>query len=182
MMTTKMLSSRYCDACGNHGLEEREDLGPGVLECSLCGQLAGDDVEVNRILLRREARDRGMGEESFQLVVELNALPGVAVRRASDGDPFEGTWPRIEMECDRRGVRQLGYLLRSLTLHKRELRFPWTLTLGLHDGLRYVLGPDFQASPTHVSPGMIEDACADLQRLTDFVAADMRLSWWRDRS
>jgi hypothetical protein len=168
-----------CEACGNHSLEPLHESGAEALECSICGAVTGDDSAVNRILLGREAQARGFGVQIYPLARELDELGGVAVRQAEDGDSWAMTFPRIAMTCDKRGVRQLQQLMRSLALHQRDLRIRWVLQLELGDHLLYVLKPDFQAPPAQVAPQQIEDAIADSLRLGEFVAADRRLSWWK---
>lgn len=168
-----------CEACGNHALEPIQENGAEALACSMCGAVTGDDEAVNTILIGREAKSRGFGRLIYPLARELESLPGIRVRKAEDGDSWAMTFPRVAMQCDKRGVRQLGMLLRCLSLHRRELLTRWVVQLVLAEELLHVLKPDFQSPPQQVPPLRIEDAVQDGIRLAAFVAADRHLSWWK---
>ncbi len=174
-----MRNEYACESCGNHSLEPFGKSGSELLECSICGAITGDDGEVSRVLLEREAKERGFGQRIYPLVRELEALPGLRVRKAVDGDSWAMTFPQVGMQCDKRGVRQLAMLLRCLALHQRELSCRWVVQLDLAEELLYVLKPDFQALPAQVPAQRVDDAGQDSEQLGVFVAADRHLSWWK---
>ncbi len=169
-----------CEECGHRGLQESLEAGVRVLECPLCGGLGGDDEAVNRVLLAREAGERGFSLDLFLLVRELEACRGIRVVTAEDGDAWRGSWPRVEMEVDRKGLRQLSFLLRTLQIHRRELELSWRIELQLSPSglLVHTLRPDFWSPPGRLTPEDLERAERDVSTLARVVSLDRGLDWW----
>src|SRR5688500_9600765 len=128
-----------CDECGGSSWVPLRAESAGVLECALCGALAGDDAAVTDVLLAREAREKGFDPQVYPLVRTLARIPRVRVVRATAGDPDRGTWPVLFLAVEEKGLRALEKIAKSLALHSRELRLHWRLEVEFQERLLFLL-------------------------------------------
>ena len=144
----------------------------------LCGALSGDDAEVSRVLLAREAKEKGIDPEVYPLVRTLGRISRVSVLRAGAGDPARGTWPVLVLAVEEKGLRSLEKIAKALVLHGRHLRLHWVLEAEFQERLVFVLKPGLVRSPGEPGAREVLDARADLQTIQRLVERDMGLAWW----
>jgi hypothetical protein len=167
-----------CSECGNYSLKPRSHDGATVLECQLCGAIAGTGAAVAQLQAVQEARAAGVDPPVFGLVRALGRLDGLHVDDSDGGDRQRHTLPFVRLVVlDGRGLVQLENLCKSLQLSARSLGLPWLLEVDYRDSLGFVLQPRLgRIAP---SDAQVVAAQADLQALQRAVERDVRLSWWR---
>ncbi len=166
-----------CNECGNTSMVARQIDGVSVLECELCGAVAGSPAAVRRVLDARAARESGIAPMVFGVVRALRAL-GLHVDRSDEGDRARGRWPYVSWQLvDARGIVQVENLTKSLLLSARALAVPWMIEVEFRDVLVFVLRPRVgSAEPAETDVAAAQSDLAILQRAID---RDSRLSWWR---
>ena len=168
-----------CDECGGLAWTPLREEGREVLECSLCGALAGDDADVTEVLLARQARERGLEPVVYPLVQVLEKVPRLRIVRASAGHPDRCIWPVVFLSTEgEKGLRAIERLAKSLTLHSRELRLHWFLEVEFQERLLFLLQPRLFRAPAQVLERDVLDAWDDLRTLARLLDMDMKLAWW----
>ncbi len=148
-------------------------------ECGLCGALQGDDADVARALVVREAEERGYHPAIYPLVLQLNKIEGLTVLRAEAGDPSLVTWPYVQMGIARGVERSLENLAKSLALSNANSDVHWVLELEYQHQLVVTLKPRFHRVPAQIGSAEVIKARADLTRICQNLQRDVYLSWWR---
>ena len=170
-----------CEECGNRALGAVEVDGVALLQCSLCGALSGDDAAVTRVLLAREARERGYDPLVYPLVLALDRIDGLRVTRASAGSPAQRVWPFVQMHgLDGRALLGLENLSKSLALGAAGSRgLHWVVEVEFQARLTFTLKPRFHRDTDRIDEAAVVQAQRDLARLCANLERDIRLSWWR---
>ncbi|MEZ5965337.1 MAG: hypothetical protein R3F56_16005 [Planctomycetota bacterium] len=170
-----------CDECGNRSLVAVERDGASVLECEMCGALAGDDASVARVELAREAHDRGFDPIVYPLVRAVERRLGLRVARASAGTPAQRTWPFVQMHGgDAKVLTAIENLVKSLALAAAGSGgVHWVVEVEYQARLTFTLKPRFHRDPERIDAVMVQAAQHDLQRLCANLERHAHLSWWR---
>jgi hypothetical protein len=170
-----------CDECGNRALAAVEIEGQKLLECALCGALAGDDRTVAQVLLLREARERGYDAAVYPLVCALDKIAGLRVTRAGAGQPAQRVWPFVQMHgVDGRALLGLENLSKSLALGAAGSGgLHWVVEVEYQHRLTFTLKPRFHRDTEHIDEAAVLRAQQDLARVCANLERDMHLSWWR---
>lgn len=170
-----------CDECGNRAVVSVERDGVAVLECSLCGALAGDDEAVVRVQLAREARERGYDPLVYPLVRILDRIAGLRVARAGAGVPAQRVWPFVQMHTtDGRALVGVENLVKSLALAAAGSGgLHWVVEVEFQTRLTFTLKPRFHRDTDRIDAAVVVQAQRDLERLRANLERHMRLSWWR---
>ncbi len=170
-----------CDECGNRALAAVELEGVALLECELCGSLAGDDLAVGQVLLVREARERGYDPLVYPLVRALDRIAGLRVTRAGAGDKEQRVWPFVQMHgVDGRALIALENLTKSLALAAaRSGGLHWVVEVEYQARLTFTLKPRFHRDTDRIDAAAVGQAQRDLARVCENLERDMHLSWWR---
>jgi hypothetical protein len=168
-----------CDECGGSAWTPLREEGHDLLECTLCGALAGPDLAVTEVLLARQARERGVEPVVFPLVQVLEKVPRLHIVRASAGHPIRRIWPVVFLSTEgEKGLRAIERLAKSLALHSRDLRLHWFLEVEFQERLLFLLQPRLFHAPAQVGEQDVLDAQHDLGVLARLLDMDMKLQWW----
>ena len=170
-----------CDECGNRALAGVELEGVALLQCALCGALAGDDASVSRVRLVREARERGYDPLVYPLVCALDRMGGLRVARAGAGHAEQRVWPFVQMQgVDPRALTALENLSKSLALGATGSGgLHWVIEVEFQARLTFTLKPRFHRDTDRIDEMAVTRAQRDLARLCQNLERDMHLSWWR---
>src|SRR5262245_53604608 len=167
-----------CESCGSQRVVARAVEGVEILECELCGELAGDDQAVGLVTSRREARERGFDPAIYPLVTALERVPTFKVVAAEAGRPERSEYPFVFLRLSAAGLVHIERLLTSLEMANRETRRRWVVEATLQRGLLFALRPRFWKQVAEITPQDIDDARSDLAVLGRVLARDVRLPWW----
>jgi len=168
-----------CDECGSDVLEAVRIEGVEVVECSLCGALSGSDDAVTRVLVAREAREKGIDPAIYPLVLTLGKIPGLQVVMADIGDAERLVWPFVQLApTDQRSWRGVESLLKSLALSARGQQVHWVVEVEYQHRLVLTLKPRFHRDVTRITAEVVVTAQRDLDRIRTHLEAHMSLSWW----
>ena len=167
-----------CDACGSRNVAPREIDGFRLLECSLCGELHGDDEAIARVKELRAGRERGLEDEVIPLVAVLESAEVFKIVQATAGNPRRNASPHLIFRLTKNDTTYLERLLRSLEHANRDTNLRWLVELSLQHGIVYILRPRFWKSPSDLAPEDIEVARKDLATLAQRLRRDLGLSWW----
>lgn len=166
-----------CPECGNSDMRVRLVRGAPVHECRLCEARFGDRTVLDELADAEEAAARGVPEAIWPLVRALEALPGLLVREAHDGDVPRGTLPAVAIgAASATALGSLENLAKSLQLGAGGLQCRWRLAVEYRRDLVFVLAP-VAAAP--VTAAALAAAHEDLGQLRRNVERDQRLGWWR---
>jgi hypothetical protein len=166
-----------CSECGNRAVAARQYDGHSVLECELCGALAGSPGAVRAVLDARAARERGVDPAAVPLVRVLGDLRGLRIDAHGGGDRGQGVLPFVAFQLvDAGGLLQLENLGKSLQLAVRTSELDWTIELEPGPALTFALRPRLPAPATAQA---VAAAQQDLATLARAIERDSRLSWWR---
>jgi hypothetical protein len=167
-----------CDACGSRRLEPRVVEGVELRVCALCDALHGDDAAIERVELRREARERGYDPDVYGLVRALERVPTFGVAGAEAGDEVRHEYPFVFLRLAPGGLVHMERLLTSLEMANRETKRRWVVETTLQRGLLFVLRPRFWKRVSEITAADIHDARLDLEVLARTLARDTALPWW----
>ena len=167
-----------CSECGNNSLTPRLHEGHNVMECDLCGAIAGGSVAVATIERAREAEQEGIDASVFAVQRAIGRLDGVRVTESHGGDRNRRRLPFVRwLALDSRGIVQLENLAKSLRLSSTSMSMSWTLEVDYHSTVEFVLTP--RAATTRPREADVALAQADLLVLGRTLDRDVRLAWWR---
>lgn len=145
-----------------------------VLECELCGALAGDPASIRRAQDARRAEAAGIDAALYPLVRVLSTFPGLVVRDCGmrrDGEDM----PFVEINLSGpAGLLQVENVAKSLRLQPPGL--PWTISVEYRDALAFVLTVLPGASSNE---GVAAALRRDLEVMPQSLERHSRLSWWR---
>lgn len=168
-----------CDECGSDRLEAVRIEGVSVEECSLCGALSGNDDAVSRILIAREARERGIDPGIYPLVLALGKIAGLQVLMADIGDSERLVWPFVQLvPADHQSWRGVENLTKSLALSARGQDVHWVVEVEYQHRLVLTLKPRFHRDVARITPELVAAAQRGLERIRKNLEAHMVLSWW----
>lgn len=167
-----------CSECGNRSVTPRLHEGHSVLECDLCGALAGASVAVATIESAREADQEGVDAPVFAIQRAIGRLDGLRVTESHGGDRTRRRLPFVRWQAlDPRGIVQLENLAKSLRLSAASTSMAWTVEVDYQSTVEFVLTP--RAATTRPREADVALAQADLLVLSRAIERDVRLSWWR---
>ena len=168
-----------CDECGSDLLEAVRIEGIEVEECSLCGALSGDDDAVSRVLVAREAREKGIDPGIYPLVLVLGKISGLQVLAADFGDAERLVWPFVQLAPhDAKSWRGVENLMKSLALSARGQDVHWVVEVEYQHRLMLTLKPRFHRDVTRITAELVVAAQRGLERIRANMEAHMGLSWW----
>lgn len=168
-----------CDECGSDLLESVRVEGIEVEECALCGALSGDDDAVSRVLVAREAREKGIDPRIYPLVLSLGKITGLQVLMADIGDPERLIWPLVQLApAGDKSWRGVENLMKSLALSARGQEVHWVVEVEYQHRLILTLKPRFHRDVARITPELVVAAQRGLERIRASLEAHMGLSWW----
>lgn len=169
-----------CHECGGDRVVAVRLDGEGVNECGLCGALSGDDGAVTRVLIAREAREKGIDPAIYPLVLALDKIAGLHVVTAAAADPQQLTWPFVQIApTDGSHSKGVENLVKSLALSARGEVVHWVVEVEYQSQLVLTLKPRFHRDVAGITPELVLAAQASLNRVRVNLEAHMQLSWWR---
>jgi hypothetical protein len=170
-----------CDECGTRNLAPVVLEGLRVLECGLCGALAGDDHAVSRLLHIREARESGIHPDVYPLIRVLGKILHFTVVSSHGGDAEARVWPFVQMGIEHPdAIGGLENLAKSLAMSARGHDIHWVIEVEYRHRLVFTLKPRFHRDPDRIGPDLVRAARADMERIRRNLERDMRLGWWRE--
>ncbi|MDP6929921.1 MAG: hypothetical protein QF412_09500 [Planctomycetota bacterium] len=171
---------RECDECGSSNVSAVSIEGMAIWQCGLCDAIAGDDAAVARVLLIREAQERGIHVAAYPLVVALDRIEGFKVVACGAGDPEQISWPFVQMSLSGpSALVGLENLTKSLALSAHEGGVHWVVEVEIQTSMLFTLKPRFHRDMKRISSQEVLAVRKDLERLGANLERDMALSWWR---
>jgi hypothetical protein len=168
-----------CDECGSGRLVPLRIEGVDVEECALCGALSGRDDAVSRVLLAREAREKGIDPGIYPLVLTLSRIDGLQVVGADFGEPERLVWPFVQLAPVGAGaLRGVESLVKSLALTARGQEVHWVVEVEFQSRLLLTLKPRFHRDVAKITPQLVAAAQRSLERIRANLEVHMALSWW----
>ena len=110
------MNGDVCESCGSHQVRPATVAGFAVEECDLCGHVQGDDDQVAKLAVHREAEERGVDPEIYELVQALEQVPTFRVDQASAGRPTTSEYPFVFLRLATGALPHLERLLTSIEM------------------------------------------------------------------
>ena len=171
--------SDACESCGSHQVRATTVNGFDVEQCDLCGHVQGDDEQVAQLATHREAKERGIDPEIYELVQALERVPTFRVDQASAGRAQTSEYPFVFLRLAPGALPHLERLLTSIEMANHHTRRRWVIECTLQHGLLFILRPRFWKPVLEIQPTDVHEARGDLPILARAIRRDVQMAWWR---